>query len=81
MVLYANACLLCGCYAALTCFAGTHMCLVCCLPQMQVGKLIYCTRTVPEMEKVLRELQVLLLPCLDVMTHVTHARRRPATSP
>jgi hypothetical protein len=25
---------------------------------VQVGKLIYCTRTVPEMEKVLAELQV-----------------------
>lgn len=32
------------------------------LAHPEVGKLVYCTRTVPEMEKVLVELQVGLLP-------------------
>lgn len=44
----------------------THcVCAACC---MQVGKLIYCTRTVPEMEKVLAELQVraAALDCADL---------------
>lgn len=38
----------------------------------QVGKLIYCTRTVPEMEKVLAELQVRIrdAACLGIVAVV-----------
>lgn len=41
-----------SCTPLWTCCATDHFVFV------QVGKLIYCTRTVPEMEKVLAELQV-----------------------
>lgn len=43
------------CCVAARCFAARYCCHVCCC--CQIGKLIYCTRTVPEMEKVLAELQ------------------------
>jgi hypothetical protein len=48
---------------------------------MQVGKLIYCTRTVPEMEKVLAELQVrdtCALSC--TVTDLTDSRMRCQTA-
>ena len=45
---------------AATCFQRSTLVVVidCVTLCVQVGKLVYCTRTVPEMEKVLAELQV-----------------------
>ena len=55
------------------------------LAHPEVGKLVYCTRTVPEMEKVLVELQVGLLctaraaRCMDTLSNSrAHSQSLPA---
>lgn len=54
MILYRNI----GKTVALFSFIASYQ-----LANSHVGKMIYCTRTIPEMEKSLKELQQVLLYC------------------